>query len=91
MLPDIEKEGTVSTTLQQGQEVIVQIVDVYKRQVRGCKILKLAQSPNRYPKFFKTSISVCLSNQSVKMCIRDSSISACVRGKRVGGRVGHRR
>ena len=26
MLPDIEKEGTVSTTLQQGQEVIVQIV-----------------------------------------------------------------
>ena len=26
MLPDIDKEGTVSTTLQQGQEVIVQIV-----------------------------------------------------------------
>ena len=26
MLPDIEKEGTVSTTLQQGQEVSVQIV-----------------------------------------------------------------
>ncbi len=26
MLPDIEKDGTVSTTLQQGQEIIVQIV-----------------------------------------------------------------
>ncbi len=26
MLPDLEKDGTVSTTLQQGQEVVVQIV-----------------------------------------------------------------
>ena len=31
MLPDIEKEGTVSTTLQQGQEVIVQIVKELSR------------------------------------------------------------